>query len=94
MQAFYLYSTLGCHLCELAEAELLPYVALGDVTITVVDIAEESGSDENPGAIAGDLVARYGTRIPVLHHLETGLELNWPFAHAELAAFFVAISRA
>ena len=93
MQAFYLYSTLGCHLCELAEAELMPFVALGEVTITVVDIAEDAAYP-NPENIEEDLVAIYGTRIPVLHHRQTGLELNWPFARAELAAFFAAVSQA
>lgn len=87
MRAFYLYSTLGCHLCELAEAELLPWIARDNLEITVVDIAEEDGVEEN-------LLALYGTRIPVLRHCLSGLELNWPFAQAELAAFFAAIARA
>lgn len=69
---FYLYSTLGCHLCEEAEAVLLPLLneaqMLGvPIEIEVIDIAEEG------------LIDTYGVRIPVLRCEQSGVELDWPF---------------
>ena len=64
---FVLYSTSACHLCELAEALLLPLVAQG-TSIAVDDVSESDA-----------LFHRYGTRIPVLRHVATGRELDWPF---------------
>ena len=62
-----LYSTSACHLCEQAEALLLPWVERG-VLIAVDDIAD---TDE--------LFERYGERIPVLRRPDTDAELDWPF---------------
>jgi Glutaredoxin-like domain (DUF836) len=72
MHLFYMYSTLGCHLCEEAEAILLPLLAEArvsgiEIEIEVIDIAEE------------DLIDTYGTRIPVLRCVDSGVELDWPF---------------
>ncbi len=64
-----LYSTEGCHLCEMAFT-LLQQAQLGD-QIKVVDIA----FDDN-------LFSRYGVTIPVVSY--QGSELNWPFDFAEL----------
>jgi hypothetical protein len=69
---FFLYSTLGCHLCEEAEAVLLPLLAEAQaagitIEVEVIDIAEEG------------LIDSYGVRIPVLHCLSTEVELDWPF---------------
>lgn len=69
---FYLYSTLGCHLCEEAEAVLLPLLneaqMLGvPIEIEVIDIAEDG------------LIDTYGVRIPVLRSDASGVELDWPF---------------
>lgn len=69
---FILYGTVGCHLCELAEAQLagllaqLPHAAA--LEIECIDIAD---SDE--------LVASYGERIPVLRRVRDATELGWPF---------------
>lgn len=62
-----LYTTTGCHLCELAEALLLQ--AQQQITFTIVSI-EISDDDE--------LVADYGTTIPVIE-FQDGSQLNWPF---------------
>ena len=72
MRRFYMYSTLGCHLCEEAEAILLPLLAEAqasgiEIEIEVIDIAEEN------------LIDAYGTRIPVLRCVSTGVEFDWPF---------------
>ena len=67
-----LYGTSGCHLCELAQALLAQLLAEFDVAqqpcIELVDIADDDA-----------LVARYGTRIPLLRRVADGVELAWPF---------------
>ena len=59
-----LYSTQGCHLCELAFA-LCQQVGV-DHLITTIDIAENE-----------DLFLRYGVTIPVLSIDDR--EIKWPF---------------
>ncbi|WP_134677942.1 glutaredoxin family protein [Ectopseudomonas khazarica] len=70
-----LFGTLGCHLCEVAEALLMPFVENG-LLVGLIDIAEHEG-----------LVESYGLRIPVLRRCDTGAELNWPFDAEEVVAF-------
>ena len=65
---FLLYHTLGCHLCEDAEAILAPLSARLKVSYRKVDIADDDL-----------LVERYGVRIPVLCHVASSAELGWPF---------------
>lgn len=50
-----LYAKPGCHLCEQAEAELVRLRRRYPHTLEVVDISQD-----------GELLARYGLRIPVL----------------------------
>ncbi len=70
-----LFGTLGCHLCEVAEAELLPFVEHG-LLVELLDIIEnESWLD------------RYALRIPVLRRSDTGAELDWPFEAEQVASF-------
>lgn len=64
-----LYSTEGCHLCEMA-FELLQRLNLTD-QVEVVDIAFDD-----------ELFSRYGVTIPVLKY--QNLEINWPFGLQEL----------
>lgn len=59
-----LYSTEGCHLCEMA-LELIKQVGLGE-QIEIVDIAFDD-----------ELFSRYGVTIPVVKVDES--EINWPF---------------
>jgi len=66
-----LYTTLGCHLCEHAEAIL----DAAQCTYVGVDIAEDLA-----------LLERYGVRIPVVKD-GNGRELGWPFDTAQLTAF-------
>ncbi|MCC6076234.1 glutaredoxin family protein [Pseudomonas sp. GCM10022188] len=70
-----LFGTLGCHLCELAEEQLMPFVGLG-LQVELVDIAERE-----------EWVAAYGVRIPLLRRADSGDELGWPFDAAQVAAF-------
>lgn len=70
-----LLSTLGCHLCEVAEGELMPLVEHG-LLVELLDIADDP-----------QLVERYGLRIPVLRRIDTGAELDWPFDGEQIAFF-------
>jgi Glutaredoxin-like domain (DUF836) len=69
-----LYSTSHCHLCDLAEALLAEFAQL--IELKIVEIADDD-----------DLLARYGTRIPVLQRPDTSSELNWPFTAADIRDF-------
>lgn len=77
-----LYSTSGCHLCELAKDILWPLLDEFAVVMKEVDIAD---SDE--------LIERYGVRIPVLATVEPQLELGWPFDQQQARAFLGDVIR-
>lgn len=70
-----LFGTLGCHLCDVAEALLMPFVEHG-LLVELVDIADNEQS-----------VERYGLRIPVLRRCDTGAELGWPFDAEQVVDF-------
>lgn len=67
-----LYSTSGCHLCELA-AEIL---TSADYEFSAKDIAFDD-----------DLYERYGERIPVVKRRDTQQELGWPFDTEQITEF-------
>lgn len=69
-----LYGTSGCHLCEQAEAVLMPLVQQS-VIIECVDVADDD-----------DLLVRFGTLIPVLESSD-GRYLQWPFDLRAVEAF-------
>jgi hypothetical protein len=70
-----LFGTLGCHLCEVAEAELLTLVEHG-LLVELIDIGENAA-----------MVDEYGLRIPVLRRVDTGAELDWPFDAEQVVQF-------
>jgi len=70
-----LFGTLGCHLCEIAEAEIMPLVEHG-LLVELVDITDPV-----------DLTEVYGLRIPVLRRVDTRAELDWPFDTEQVVAF-------
>ena len=70
-----LFGTLGCHLCEVAEALLMPFVEHG-LLVELVDIAEHEG-----------MIDTYGLFIPVLRRRDTGAELCWPFDAEQVVTF-------
>ncbi|HJH21552.1 glutaredoxin family protein [Pseudomonas lactis] len=70
-----LFGTLGCHLCDIAEAEVMPLVEHG-LLVELVDITDPQ-----------DLTDVYGLRIPVLRRMDTGAELDWPFDTDQVVAF-------
>ena len=45
-----LFGTLGCHLCEFAEAEIMPLVEHG-LLVELVDIADSAGWTRAPSSI-------------------------------------------
>lgn len=78
---FTLYGTLGCHLCELAEAQLALLLETlqskgQPIEIECVDIS-----------VSDELINRYGERIPVLRRAADDAELNWPFVDEVLREF-------
>lgn len=68
-----LFGTAGCHLCEEAAQRL---VAVEAPAWRTVDVAGDEA-----------LLARYGTRIPVVRNEASGRELGWPFDALELRAW-------
>lgn len=79
----FLYTSVGCHLCE--QAETLLQQLLGS-SYSELSLVEVSDSDE--------LMRRYALRIPVLAGTAADgewLELGWPFGVEELKAFFSRI---
>ena len=75
--SFNLYSSDGCHLCELALAICQPLIA--NEQLNIIDIVD----DEN-------LVELYGVHIPVLELLEAQsdntVKLFWPFSAEQVIA--------
>ena len=85
-----LYTTAGCHLCELAKEVLWPLLNEFQLRLIQIDIAD---SDL--------LIERYGMRIPVLataidaeansaakfNERCNSEELGWPFTTMEARAF-------
>ncbi|MCJ8318184.1 MAG: glutaredoxin family protein [Colwellia sp.] len=66
---FNLYSSEGCHLCELAMAICQPLIV--NKQLNIIDIVENEA-----------LVERYGVHIPVLERVDELInkkELYWPF---------------
>ncbi|TLX59237.1 glutaredoxin family protein [Stutzerimonas nosocomialis] len=70
-----LFGTLGCHLCEQAEAILLPLVEHG-LMVELLDIAEQERWMDD-----------YALRIPVLRRVDSGAELDWPFEAEQVVSF-------
>lgn len=66
-----LFSTDGCHLCELAQMQLDEL----KVSYCVIDIIDDV-----------TLVERYGIRIPVVLNSQQQ-ELGWPFERSQLQQF-------
>ncbi len=70
-----LFITAHCHLCEQAEAELMPWVEQG-LLVELIDILH------NPQHLAA-----YELRIPVLRRVDSGAELDWPFEPEHISRF-------
>ena len=77
----YLYSTAGCHLCDLAKAILWPLLVKHQFRLMEVEIADDD-----------DLIARYGVRIPVLGSPLSERELNWPFTVNDIDLYLTQLA--
>lgn len=64
----YLYTTAGCHLCDMALAIVHPVTQQLDIELELVEISDEEA-----------LVERYGIRIPVIRLEDREEDLGWPF---------------
>ncbi len=72
-----MYSTLGCHLCDLAEQVILTSGILNNCEVEIMDIAEDDV-----------LIDQYGIRIPVVKDSESSSEIGWPFDAGGLLKWF------
>lgn len=70
-----LFTTAGCHLCDLALEQLQILQQQVPIQLNSVEIGD-----------VDELVAEYGTRIPVVK-VPNNAELGWPFELPELLAF-------
>ncbi len=70
-----LFGTMGCHLCEEADA-IVAACDKKNIVVENIDIAEyEQWQD------------KYAIHIPVLYHPETEKELGWPFTQIQVQIF-------
>lgn len=81
MKPVYLYSTPGCHLCEMAREIVSPLLNNYSLSLEEIDIAESDA-----------LIERYGVRIPVLKSPQHIDELGWPFDSAQADNFLARIA--
>ena len=70
-----LYSSEGCHLCELALEICTPLVS--QEQLNIVDIVDDE-----------QLVALYGVHIPVLERMSDNEKLFWPFTAEQVKHLF------
>ncbi len=70
-----LFTTAGCHLCDLAFEQLQTLQQQIPIQINSVEIGDDDA-----------LVAKYGVKIPVVK-ASNNAELGWPFELSELLAF-------
>ncbi len=67
-----IYSTEGCHLCELAETTAYTVLSSDNLHLEHVDIAHSEA-----------LMKQYGWLIPVIKDPNSDNEIAWPFDAAE-----------
>jgi len=80
MQTITLYSTLACHLCEIAEGIIAIRIDKSDFFLEKIDIADDL-----------DLLKKYGVSIPVLYSRKSNKELFWPFDGKDVDEFLAEI---
>lgn len=73
-----LYTTAGCHLCELAQDILQSLPTTYKLNIIPTEIGDDDA-----------LVERYGIKIPVLMFADNS-ELNWPFSAQDIESVILA----
>ncbi len=78
----YLYSTVGCHLCEQAKAILWPLLQQYQCQLVEIDIADDDS-----------LIETYGIRIPVLSGEGYSEDLGWPFNESQADTFLTKLTQ-
>lgn len=76
MRSFLMYSTDGCHLCDVAEQLLIGCLDSEKHQVDVIDIAYDD-----------QLLEKYGETIPVLLDEISQEALYWPFDQEQLVRF-------
>jgi hypothetical protein len=76
MKKIFLYTTLGCHLCEQAKQVAWPVLEHYGYRLVEVEIADDDA-----------LVEAYGVRIPVMKKEHAEQEIGWPFDQEQLAEY-------
>lgn len=79
MKTLYLYTTLGCQLCDKAKTLMWPVLEHHGYRLQDVEIA---GDEE--------LLKLYQTRIPVVRRDDRQNELGWPFTSKQLSNYLSA----
>lgn len=79
MKTLYLYTTLGCQLCDKAKTLMWPVLEHHGYRLQDVEIADD-----------GDLLNRYRTRIPVVRRGDCEKDLGWPFTPKQLSDYLSA----
>ena len=78
-----LFTTEGCHLCEVATQLIASVIDLERIYVELVDIAEGADSDR--------LIETYGESIPVVQHTASRKEINWPFSAEEFQQWYLSL---
>lgn len=81
MRKMILYTTDGCHLCDLAK-EAVEQSGIADS----IDLAEFDITTDK------QLVELYGIRIPVIKDRQTGKEIGWPFNDTSFAQWYEGLA--
>lgn len=81
MISLILYSTVGCHLCELAEEQLRQAQQQFDLRWRWTEIVDSE-----------ELMERYSLRIPVVVEPVSGEEMGWPFTQPELQTWLAQLT--
>jgi len=78
-KTLYLYTTAGCHLCDMALAIVHPLVQRQGFELELVEISEQES-----------LVEKYGIRIPVIRLDGQENDLGWPFEAEQAQAYLLS----
>jgi hypothetical protein len=78
MISLQMFSTSGCHLCELAKQRVEQIATQIPLVCEEIEITNSE-----------ELVELYGVRIPVLRDVVSGQEIGWPFDCAQLEEFLL-----
>ncbi|MGH1373754.1 MAG: glutaredoxin family protein [Cellvibrionaceae bacterium] len=81
MKTLFLYTTLGCHLCEQAKVLAWPVLEHYGYRLQEVEIVDQS-----------QLMELYAVRIPVLAKTQLSEGLGWPFSQQQLADYLEGAS--